>query len=582
MAEEERRRKQAEEQEQLQGLYRQQEETLRKKRPGGGGGSARRSSVGDVENDGQEDDARAPAYGGPALSQASTGGYSGLNVVAMHQTPRRSNAADIDDLPAGAQARAEILQTNPRGGDGRVSAPSPSQRLPSSRSGNSRADRPYPGESVPVASPPPRARFGGGARLAVERGHNTDSVDDSSARMQAGGVGGRVEAGGQGLPEFPPAKRELFRGSVLEEPQLRTHSSLMPVSSESLFSADDTIITNSHTSLDRSGGGILRTSALSMAWSDGTKGVHAENRAASSANPYDALIASAGGPDLRRETATAASAPHTAAAPPQDEMDAFVTSWQTEHLRRRNRNHGLAHEREQEGGFAPAISPRPPLSISPPRDALRSSRARSSTSGRGGAWGPPPELEESLAATSRLMDLPRALPLPPTAAAGSGRTESRSRRSRPERGIDDAVGDGADACDRSLTSDSVLYYLTKQHQEDKALAKGSDSPSGRGESEGMPSLRGKCQMAREATDGGNSVASSNPMPQSEAAAPAAVASQVGVASAGQIDDDGEEPMSPLTRLLAATDVRLGNGNGDCILAADSNPGAFSCSSITAQ
>lgn len=435
-AEEERRQKQAEQQKQLQGLYRQQEEALRKKRPGGG--SARRSSVGSNENVDQESTTRVPACDGAALSQATVSSYSSPGVIAAHQMPRRNNAGDIDDLPAGAQARAEILRTSPRGGDSGVSAPTPSLR-------------PSPRESIPVLSPSPRTRFGGSSsRLAVDRGHNVDSMVGSRARMPAGS---------HRSSEYAPSKRELFQDSVIEEPQLRTHSSLMPVFNESLFPADHTV-TNLHTSLDTSARSSLQTSALSMAWNEGTKGMHAGNRATSSANPYDDRRR-----DHRRKTVVDAFAPRSAAAPPQDEMDAFVTSWQTEHLRRRNSNHGLTSEREREGLFAPVISPRPPPSISPPRNPLRSSRARSSTSRRGGAWGPPPELEESLAATSRLVDLPRALPLPPTAAASSDRTKSPRCRPRSGLGGEDEVGDSIEACDRSLTSDSVLYYLTDQQQE---------------------------------------------------------------------------------------------------------------------
>lgn len=565
-AEEERRRKQAQQQEQLEGLYRQQEEALRKKRGGGeGGGSARRDSDGGAARGGNEG-ARTPVHGaaspGGALVDIDTSRYlqaqryaggndNGFNDIAMHHTSRPlsvgTGATDIDDLPAGAQARAEVLRHSPDGASGA----SPSWIRPIS-SGDGHAEISFaPGERR-AASSPGYERVAGGSKVEAkvalpskrEAASGGVSIRTSkvSTREEAVGRGGDVSPtalGGEKMSERQEAPRG-GQGSSLEdsagELPLQTHSSLLPVSSKSLFPAQS-LMSTSHMPLEGDCAAI-RLPSSSKASSSETERV-CNNGASLTGNKEIAMSAAAAWRRPHREATV--DAPRV----PQDEMDAFVTSWPTEHQRRRGIQGAGDNGRRVSVDLSTAGSPRPTPSASPPRD-LRKSRTRSITHSSGDNHGERGcvDLEESLAATSRLMGLPLPMPPPTPGTAGGGSGGGRRRRN----GRFANGNDGAELCEQSLSSDSMLYYLTNQHQGPAGEGMRKTPPNGGGYNGGgvveTTVSRSRTRYlhdvgGRARGDGGGG----------------------GLLRKAAVREnfEEEEPMSPLTRLLAATDVRLGNG-----------------------
>lgn len=560
----ERRRKQAEQQEQLEGLYRQQEEALRKKRVGG---SARRQSDGSPGvNDEQEAGAvaRVPAYDAATFPEGDAdypfgvgggcgggGGGDGFSSTVARQTSlRRSSLADLDDLPAGALARAEVLRSSPPGGG--VSAGSPSSRSPTSGRNPPAAGYTPRGTRPGNSSLPDVHSFGIGASLEVDTAVNVPP--EAATRDDRGGCGGaygappgraadgdaylmrnrRVLLGGemeQGPPAAPAAGRQPLASST-GEPPLRTSSALVPVTSDSLFPADPG--NNSAT------GGLL----LELEDAAGAAGSFSRRRPRHERNGRAAPVAKA-------EAATAA---HGAAA--EDEMDVFVTSWQTKYLRRRGHEGSSVDAPSPEqlawGGKmangSPANYSRPPtISGSPPRGLLRSSQARSSAGSAGGGLGKP-ELEESLAATSRLVDPSMPMPMPTRATAGGVDGRMRRRRVRP--GV---LGEeGMDASEKSLTSDSMLFYLTGQQQEAREAT--MVAPTTADGSRLRKTTIEPRKAPRERSDHwvGGGVEGSGGAP------PLQTPSARGGSAGSQENKEGQ--MSPLTRLLAETPVRLPTGD----------------------
>lgn len=170
----------------------------------------------------------------------------------------------------------------------------------------------------------------------------------------------------------------------------------------------------------------------------------------------------------------------------------------------------------------------------PPRDDPGDSRARR----REGleASGKVPE-EGPLGASSFMVSLP-GRPSPSTKAAG-GRPRARDLT----RG---GAEDGPEAFEQPLASDSILFYLTEaqKEQEERAnqrVSRAHYRKSGGASTPGLPSARGRGVEADGEPSGSRlslRLASVSTEPE-----------------AGPGTDE-EESMSPLTRLLAATDVRL--------------------------
>lgn len=574
-ADEERRRKQAEQQEQLEGLYRQQEAALRKKR--GGAGIPREESEG--RND-DRDDFRAPPYDMPTL-RTDTGhplgvGESPRKSPTQHradaadtstvggtpsQTPRRrATVPDVDDLPAGAQARAQVMRNSPPLA-GVSSAPSP-LRGPGSATSNHRS---VSGNSTPKerrgGSPAASGRYDHGAgveigadeinRAARVRGGRHGSMAGRNAEGGAGVTGARGGAGRSPVPPAAPAGRESRRTSAgVDEPPLRAHSALVPVSSETLFPTD------LHGQVGAGGHVESLPSFAPRTRAGGAEGLKRSPGASGNSAPAGLV----GGTDGVCD----------AGGGVQDEMDAFVASWQTEHLRRRRQEGSLVDEpsplqraapggRRTSDGY-PGPSSGPHAFGSPSRDLLRSSSARAADKSRGGGAGREQDLEASLVATSRMIG--PSPPLPPPArekvAAGWGGVgvggQGQGRRMQRQT----PVGGGADASEQSLVSDSMLFYLSGAQRERMKASEPGPTRSGnwtsRAEtlSESRTGVRedlGRGQDSHREEGGGRRGGASPP--------PASLSSPRQAAAGYEGDDLGQ--MSPLTRLLAETPVRLATG-----------------------
>eukprot|EP00903_Cladosiphon_okamuranus_P009760 g9279.t1 len=602
-AEEGRRRKQAEQQEQLEGLYRQQEAALRKKRGGGGG---RHSNDGEVDKN-----PRAPAYGGspsaldgsreaatpagfpsngdidvdgdlrqrqmrhrqrratdlaPPRDRIGLGSVSGIDL----ETPRRrSNVPDVDDLPAGAQARAQVLRSSPpdRSGGGGGGGPG---AMPTPRAGSASSAR--RGKASPAASAA-RDRFKGGSGL---EGTNSPMAD---------GVRGRTRTAGVAL--------DGSAGGTSPGPPLQTRSLLVPVSSAALFPpfpADNTAAAAAAGDDAEAVLPFLREDDRSRPMQQSF--ASSEGRGANLHDP--AVTASPGGFSCAR----GASEP-----PPQDEMDAFVTKWQDKHLRRR----GFQGQRHQHHGVAmpPGSNERHPSSSpagrticrSPSRSLLGVSRALGgyASGGRGhgsavpgGRTGELGELEESLAATSRMVD-PPSLPRPPPSishagenvgAGGGGQAQGRLGGGGGGGGGVDREGEGeANLSEQSLTSDSILFYLSGQQRESMqdAAATPSSSMPAAGRSSATNGALSKSRssrisasplgLPRESSDvdgggdygyGWENIGDSRVMGDLQGVNASSGRLARSVQSGEEDGDQGQ--MSPLTRLLAETPVRLKAGD----------------------
>lgn len=576
-AEQQRRRKQAEQQEQLQGLYRQQEAALKKKRGGAGGDAdsrnTRRSPDGGIASAYSKETTPVPVYGDAFSTDANSCGFrSGATAPAAVGTPGTprgfTTRVDFDDLPAGVQARAEILRTSPGGSGGRGAPVSSLLWRPVSGNGNPPAEPLSSRERQQGTSPASGEPFNKGAKVGAEHRPHLGNAGGSSTDLRDsrhGDTGGRAIGtvsssgerwgrGGPGFRESATSGRTSSGRFEPEEPPLPTHSSLLPVSSESLFPAYSTA--DPHATLVRPREDIRRPSSSSRDWDRGP-GATAKPAGVSR---DQALAAAAGLGRLRQETTTAGTPASGAAAPPQDEMDAFVSSWQTEHLRRRGANEGsLTHKRERAhgtdgtGSGRAAGSPRPTLSTSPSRDFLRSSRARSIAGNHDDDWVPRQKLEDSLAATSRLTDLP--LPMPPADTVGGVGGVGRGPLRSVLRDDSGGLNGGSEGSDRSLASDSMLYYLTDQQQEETPPIRKGAGYTEQTLSEMLPGLRDKRKSYGE-RDWGDGAASGPSSPLEASAGPL-----LNRGNTGQLDGDEDGALSPLTRLLAVTDVRLGNENG---------------------
>lgn len=567
-ADEDRRRKQAEQQEQLQGLYRQQEEALRKKRgpthrqsdSGRAAGTDHRESYGALPYTmGVPDCDAGHSLGvdvgaGPRQSQTKLPMHDttdgGVAEGAARQSPRRrSGFADVDELPAGAHARAEILRSSPVP-VGNASASSPSWRPGSSNSNTPAGTSKVVSRGRRGASPANSRRDGDVAKLkvdpalvATEQARVADGCDGrygtESGRADEGGADltGLRGASGSSLvfPAAAQAGRERLRPSASDgEPPLRTRSSLVPVSSATLFppnpadASAEVVAGNATTESEACG---LRTSSA--------VGVN--------------------GSTTRGSAAVAADGSAMRGAP-QDEMDAFVTSWQTEHLRRRSHRWSLNQtnppQRDTLGGSVakdgyPRSPSAPTISRSPPRDLLRSSRARS-TNDAGTIFGNADELEDSLVATSRMID-PSLPLLPPVGVAGA--VGGRRRRRSVGQGL---AGNGADPSEQSLTSDSMLFYLSGQQQEPTGAPAPSSATAGSGKKTQAGATSRFRRTTREVGVCGQALGNKG----REATGAPSLATSLSSPGRGlgqQQEDNEHGQMSPLTRLLAETPVRLAAG-----------------------
>ncbi|CAN0539930.1 unnamed protein product [Ectocarpus sp. 12 AP-2014] len=597
-AEEERRRKQLEQQQQLQGLYRQQEEALRKKRTGGGG---RRQSP---KDDGEDSAySRAPAHGGstPVANDSSSVGLAagyfppsdgggrgesdirqgelqhrqatdgafplargGGNAIGGsgggRQARHRSSIPDVDDLPAGAHARAQVLRS------------SPPNRTPADTS------TPSPSSWRPVSARSAVGTGGGGSVSKERRGGRSPAAaaaDDFDAGTGRRGAAPAAEKSFPGrrrttpAPAFGDSRDDGARGSPLQ-----AHSTLVPLSSPTLFPPfpGDT------------GADIVRGPPADSPW------LAQESFAGGRGAAHLDRVSPAA------EAAGAAGGVH----PPQDEMDAFVTRWQVEHLRRRSHQEEEVQQQRGGGGggrkddgndyclpSSPSFSSPGgrAVCLSPPRGALpaRSSRANGVVRGRGSTavpGGNAGKLEESLAATSRMVN-PPSLPRPPTCAhdngeGDGGRSGTRSRRRRPAGPPSGVEDDAADLSEQSLTSDSILFYLSSQQQESMAASPPmvTEEATGREHAKSGRTLeRSGSGIATNRLGRESSQADGRDYPWEGrssavgAARPSALTSPRTGASAradggggGGGGGDGGQ-MSPLTRLLAETPVRLQAASG---------------------
>eukprot|EP00752_Nemacystus_decipiens_P011215 g9966.t1 len=597
-AEEGRRRKQAEQHEQLEGLYRQQEAALRRKRGGGR----------HLKDGGVYQNSRAPAHGGSTSpldgshETAAAAGYpsegevgvgeslrqsqaqqhqqrravglappshsNGLGGVsrAGPETPRRrSDVPDVDDLPAGAQARAQVLRSSPRDHDGGLGAAS-TPRLGSASSARR-------GNTPPAASAAGGGRFKGANGLGLTNPPTAEGARGRTSTTTAAAFEGGVGDGA--APSGPP---------------LQAHSLLVPVSSAALFPpfpADNADATGPNAAAAFLREDDERPPMQQRSFAASGAGGRSEHPVASSAGRF------AGG---------------VAAEPPQDEMDAFVTRWQDEHLRRRGFRGQKQHQQDGAGIVLPpdqsnerhtpssgSLGGRT-ICRSPPRGLNRGSprapgyaagggRARSSSGVPGGRTGEQGDLEESLAATSRMLN-PPSLPRPSSVShagekadfSGDGRRQAQ-RRPLGGFGVEvEGEDDGAaNLSERSLASDSILFYLSGRQRESMAEeATATAAPSspmaaaaGRftaasgtelrsrspGTSASRPGLPREPSEAGGGGEGGHDPGSNggngtvDRQGVGSSSAPLA-----GSVRRGEGGDQGQ--MSPLTRLLAETPVRL--------------------------
>lgn len=570
-ADEERRRKQAEQQEQLEGLYRQQEAALRKKR--GGAGIPRDES--DGRNDDRED-FRAPPYDMPTL-RSDTGhplgvGESPRKSPAQHrvdaadtsvvggtafQTPRRrATIPDVDDLPAGAQARAQVMRSSPPLAGG-ASAPSLVRR-PGSASSNHRS---VSGSSTPKerrgGSPAASGRYDHGADLEISTDENNRTArvrgsrhGSMAGRDVEGGAGVADVQGGMGRSRVPPAApagRESRRTSAgVGEPPLRAHSALVPVSSDTLFPSNPEGQAGAGGHVEAMPYFAPPNRAREAGWPKRSPGPSGNSAPAG-------LVGSTDGGD--------------AGGVVQDEMDAFVDSWQTEHLRRRRQEGPLVdapspQQRASPGGRRtsdgyPGSSSGPHAFESSSRDLLRSSSAQANKN-RGSGAGREQDLEASLVATSRMLG--PSLPLPPRArekaAAAGGRVGVGGQGRRTHR--QNPVGGGADVSEQSLVSDSMLFYLTGEQRE-RMKSSGPDPTRAGNWTSRAETLRESRAEVREDVGPGEDSWREERGGRHDGAPPL-TASLVSPRQDGAgYEDNDLGHMSPLTRLLAETPVRLAAG-----------------------
>ncbi|CAN0014883.1 unnamed protein product [Discosporangium mesarthrocarpum] len=548
-AESERRQKQAEQQEQLQDLYRQQEEALQRRRgssrlrPGMPGQSLPGDSGGHGPGAGGLDTPRSPR---PPHSLDATESLpshpKGVGYTNTSQGYLRANGPSIDDLPAGADARAAVLQrthlqeqSGPPGSATELRGP-PFQERMRSREGQPQG---LPGAGVGGRTGwAARGEHGSGLRRKMPQGNARGS--GATRRGE-----GRVETGawGQGVGEVPEMK---------DEPPLPTYSSLRPITGVGAANSGSTArprATAQTQGLDP----IFGASGVPE-WPGGNDRPAPIQRVESPGDVQQGLQGSQGGGGGGRKASAPVTAPDL-----DDEMDAFVISWQRNHLQRRSTASATevgvgARQPHQGASFREVGTEHGGLVASAGRAAGGVETRRLSVppvsspslligGGRVGGGGGGPghgsthammddqhrhgeDLEESLAATSRLMG-----PLSSIQSSGAG-TGARARGNE----------DGVNTSELSLMSDSLLCYLNADHC--KAEEAGTGGPQG---------ARSRVVSAPVANSMGTGHGSSerklgapwleSPPPQG---APGVVES---------VGADGK-PLSPLTRLLAATHVQL--------------------------
>lgn len=439
--EEERRRKQEKEKAQLDSVYRQQEEALRKKR---GMGSTPLHRLG---SDTSARDSR---------SSIVHHGLSGSPSHHSPMTPRsRGVPLDVNNLPAGAQARAQSLRSSPP-------ATSSLCRPRSLRSGNP-AGRDFTSmvgrhadvctgieSSVPVVPPD------------VHRSARV--LDSKRGEMRRKAVNGTDASGdrcGKGVASTVPSAFPVRKGppsATTNEAPLRTRSAFVPVESTMLFPEVDYI-----------------DPAPQFVLSEG-----------------DSEMSLARGTDVDRVKALV-GASHAAGFAsrdsPRDKIDTLISSSQYRkgQNRRESPSAELApHQVKTMSGCTTFSGVRATVGESSPFDGRTHSRALSEN--RGG-YGPRSDREvgESLAMTSRMMEPSTLLPPPVD-------EDERGLNHEPE---------------QPLESDSMLLYPAWQDRQE--LSGTLRSPPGK--AVGMGSL---------------------------------------TSEEGEVEDE----MSPLTRLLAETSVKL--------------------------
>lgn len=551
-AEEEKRRRQAKQQEQLEALYRQQEEALQKKRGGSmdSGGVRRSSDSGTPRNRSRQvmdrgfDAGQNKSPGSERAGQGSPAADEmtlGNDPVALRTPPNQPGGIklDINDLPAGAHARAEVLRGVPSRGK-RESPP-----WENSEPREHHVDKDLESDERGIEAPPALARGISKEEDRVVHASTERGVVSRESRRRGSALlvsESRCHRRSDRDANEMPSRQETvgILPSQDVEPPLRNHSTLLPISNATLFPSDPVeaprLAAGSH---GASGGYIPRR----------RRSIHVVDRPVAVKGRAGSSI---GAPEWSRKTAEGSGS--------GDEIDALVASWNTNPLRGRAVQSPLSRVRGNVDGSRAAEScagsPKLTISSSPqPRASPRDSRAREQNrSSDGNGVSQEEMLGEFMGSTSRQMGI-RMPPIQSAVIPGSKR--------HPRRGMTSAMEDGPDASEQSLTSDSVLYYLADSHREK------TSEPSTSVTAGGSLLVADKAERTRRRRRWGRDCVTAPPVVVPPLRSP--------LAEAEEEEDrggDGHEATSPLTRLLAQIDVRL----GDCKLGTpskDLEPGASS-------
>lgn len=632
-ADAERRRKQAEQQAQLKGLYRQQEEALQRRRGGGGGSgggvaASRESGVSVTprrRSDGQHgigasvgvrlderESPGAPAYAtaspendpwqssppgfgppgsqrGLARGQFDTADNNGANFSGGNASRRiaprtRRSLSDVDDLPAGAQARKEILQISPTMATTAAAAGLSESDLSLRRGygGGDHHPSEYGGErDIAGKMPESLPRTAGAASVlgvaAMEDSGASRACDGSrysaGARRERRSLGTGADYAGAASGEYNSFAFHATAASTMigdahnprrsfmtneDEPPLRTRSSLVPVSSQTLFPKNPSETPGELLAADHN----AKEEGQSVAsYSNGRDTQHLSDAEAIAAAAVE------GSKTNDANDGNTRGGDGSFAREPQDEVDAFMTSWQTDHFRRRGHRNGSLGDAqvgqavaEHDGCATPWLDtavPRSPRRYVPRSPGARSVKAAAESVHATSGDREEGELEKSLVATSRMTE--SHIPLHLQARAGDDSRLVGGRRRRRGTRESQILGEleeeeNMNASERSLTSDSMLFFLSGNQEQDSR-----DPPAAP-----VHSTEATAAAAPDVTDYDNNekyTANSLGGPS-----PSTMISTGKLLSrgrdAGRLQEEEEDgSMSPLTRLLAETPVRLEAGGG---------------------
>lgn len=464
--EEERRRKQEKEKAQLDSLYRQQEEALRKKR-GGNNTPLHRLGAGTSARDNSSSIRVQHAFSGSPYQDRMSSHAQYLTEIessSSHDSPTtprsRGVPPDVNDLPAGAQARAQSLRSSPSRSD--PPATSSSCRPRSACSGN-----PAGGNFTPMTGRLADVCTGLGSSVLLipsDLPRSARALDSKRGAMRREVVSGTYAGDNRcakGVTSTAPSAFPVGRrlpSAVINEAPLRTRSAFVPVESTMLFPEVDYIDPAPQVVLSE---GDSEMSLARGAGGDGDKALVGASHATGFAS---------------RDS-------------PHDEIDAFISSWQDHkgQSHRESLSAELAPHQVKTASGCKGFSGRPTtVAESAPFDGRTDSRAPNENRGGYGP-GSDKEVGESGAMASRMMG--PSTPLPPPVDE-----DARRLNHEPE---------------QPLESDSMLLYPTWPDQQE------------------LPgTLKSPPRIA------------------------------AGVGSLSSAEREVEDEMSPLTRLLAETSLKL--------------------------